>query len=288
MLESIKKLLENKYVVAALYIAACVLINKIIKFVFRFSSGKKGKVGIKGSFLKGALQAVVIIFTVIQVASLSNTLSKFSNTILMSSSLLVVVLGFVFQEGLSNIIHGFILTIFKPFDIGDRVLVNINGETISGYVKSMNLRQTVITGVMDNSFNVIPNALMDKTNVKNLSNGPEGNRYPVTVAITYQMGTDPEKMKKAKAILTRVVLENPLVCDMKLEDDKNLFINVTMEQSSVNLTTFINTMTAEQNYKACSQIREKVLVEYKKAGIDFAYSHIEISGQLETTGKMHK
>ena len=117
MMKTIEELLSNKFILAAIYIIACMVVNKIINLFFNAKKKRLGKESIKGSFTKGALKALVIIVTVIQVASLSNTLSRFSNTILMSSSLLVVVLGFVFQEGLSNIIHGFIITLFKPFEI---------------------------------------------------------------------------------------------------------------------------------------------------------------------------
>lgn len=281
MMKTIKELLSNKFVLAAIYIVACLLINKMINVFYNVKKKRLGKESIKSSFTKGALKALVIIITGIQVASLSDTLSKFSNTILMSSSLLVVVLGFVFQEGLSNIIHGFIITLFKPFEIGDRLLIQLNGETISGYVKSMTLRHTVITGIMDNSVNIIPNSLLDKNTIKNLSNQPAGNKYPLTVSITYKMGMDEKKLKTAKRLMNDAVLDNPLTFDTRSNKEEPLFIKVSLEQSSVDLTCFITARSAEDNYKACSQIKERLLKDFKKAGIDFAYQHLEISGHLE-------
>lgn len=126
----------------------------------------------------------------------------------MSSSLLVVVLGFVFQEGLSNIIHGFIITVFKPFDIGNRVEITVNGEHISGYVKSMTLRHTVVVSIIDNAEYTIPNSQLDNANIKNLTTQDMPNRFPLTVSITYEDAQDTEKLQRAKKIFSNLVLEN--------------------------------------------------------------------------------
>ena len=73
------------------------------------------------SFLAGAVKAVIGVVFVLRIMNLFTLLSGLTEQILMSSSLLVVVAGFVFQEGLTNIVHGFILSVSKPFQIGDRV-----------------------------------------------------------------------------------------------------------------------------------------------------------------------
>ena len=103
---------------------------KVVDLIFRPFQKKKN---IHVTFFKCCLKAVLIIAVGLQLVSLSDMLSTFTSQILMSSSLIVVVLGFVFQEGLSNIVHGFIISVFKPFQIGDRVRVTIDGESITGF-----------------------------------------------------------------------------------------------------------------------------------------------------------
>ena len=279
MLQMILDILSNKLVQAILYLLVCFILLKIVNRIFRKVGEKKGN-RIKASFLKGLIKAAIIVITIFQVASLSTALRGFSNTILMSSSLIVVVLGFIFQEGLSNIIHGFIITMFKPFDIGDRVQLNVGGDTISGYVKSMTLRHTIVTNIIDNAESIIPNSLIDNATIRNLTTQRSANRYPLTVSITYKCAKNPETLKKAKDILAECIMSHPRTVDTRPDKTKPLFVKVDLSESSVDLTCFVNTDTAEQNYEVCSEIREMLLERYPKAGVDFAFRHLELSGSV--------
>ena len=281
-MDAIKDLLKNRYVLMGLYLLGCFVVCKIIGLIFR-AAGKKGRVGIKASFTKGLLQLGVIIFTLVQMAGLSDTIQKFGNTILMSSSLIVVVLGFIFQEGLSNIVHGFILAVFSPFDVGDQVLITVGGETISGFITSMTMRHTAIRSIIDNGEVIIPNSLLDKSTVKNLTNQDRVNKYPLTVSITYEQAQDPVILEKAKQIFMEEIIKNKRTIDTRTDKKEPVFIKVDLTESAVTLTSFINTNTAMENYYACSEIREALLARFKQAGIEFAYNHLQLTGSVEMT-----
>ena len=278
-MDFINELFQNKIFVSLVYTLAGIILFKIIDLVYKLLHIKKEST-IKGTFVKGLFKALVVVFTVIQIASLSNVLSKFANTILMSSSLVVVVIGFIFQEGLSNIVHGTIIALFKPFDIGDRVEVVVAGEKISGYIKSMTLRHTVVLSIIDNAESIIPNSLLDNTTVKNLSKQSSSKRYPLTVSITYEDAQTNDKLKLAKRLFSDAVFENNYTVDVRDDKNEDLFIKVDLAESAVTLTCFINTKTAEDNYIACSEIKEALLEKYREAGISFAYNHLELTGGL--------
>ena len=278
-MDFINELFQNKLFVSLVYTLAGIILFKIIDLVYKLFHIKKEST-IKGTFIKGLFKALVVVFTVIQIASLSNVLSKFANTILMSSSLVVVVIGFIFQEGLSNIVHGTIIALFKPFDIGDRVEVVVAGEKISGYIKSMTLRHTVVLSIIDNAESIIPNSLLDNTTVKNLSKQSSSKRYPLTVSITYEDAQTDDKLKLAKRLFSDAVFENKYTVDVRDDKNEDLFIKVDLAESAVTLTCFINTKTAEDNYIACSEIKEALLEKYHEAGISFAYNHLELKGGL--------
>lgn len=278
-MDFINELFQNKLFVSLVYTLAGIILFKIIDLVYKLFHIKKEST-IKGTFIKGLFKALVVVFTVIQIASLSNVLSKFANTILMSSSLVVVVIGFIFQEGLSNIVHGTIIALFKPFDIGDRVEVVVAGEKISGYIKSMTLRHTVVLSIIDNAESIIPNSLLDNTTVKNLSKQSSSKRYPLTVSITYEDAQTDDKLKLAKRLFSDAVFENKNTVDVRDDKNEDLFIKVDLAESAVTLTCFINTKTAEDNYIACSEIKEALLEKYHEAGISFAYNHLELKGGL--------
>ena len=281
-MDAIWALLKNRYVLMGLYLLGCFLVCKIIGLIFH-ADGKKGKGGIKASFVKGMLQFGVIIFTVVRLAGLSDTIQKFGSTILMSSSLIVVVLGFIFQEGLSNIVHGFILAAFSPFDVGDQVLITAGGETISGFIVSMTLRHTAIRSIVDNGEVIIPNSVLDKSTVKNLTTQNRENKYPLTISITYEQAQDPVILEKAKQIFAEEILKNKRTIDVRKDKKEPVFIKIDLAESAVTLTSFINTDTAMENYFACSEIREALLFRYKQAGIEFAYNHLQLTGSVEMT-----
>lgn len=274
-------ILNNKWFIALLYIMVCCVLLKTTDIIFK-GVRKKKKPSVVGSFLMGLIKVIIVIFGAIRIASLSNIMSKFANTILMSSSLLVVVLGFIFQEGLSNIIHGFIITIFKPFDINDRVEINMSSGTISGYVKAMTLRHTVIVSITDHAESIIPNSVLDNSVIRNLTTQDQSNRYPIIINIPYSEAQNHEKLANIKKIISETILEDPLTIDIR--DDKNqpLFVKVDFTDSGVALTSFIDTHTLEDNFIACSNIKEKLLQKFKESGVQLAYNHIEISGALKT------
>ena len=240
--------------------------------------GRKRKHSIQINFLKGCCKAMIVITLGIKIVSLSDTMSGFTNQILMSSSLIVVVLGFVFQEGLSNIVHGFILTIFMPFQIGDRIHTTIDGESITGYIKSIDLRNTVIQNVMNSSHIIVPNSKMDLCVLDNQyfdENTCSSNFLDLSV--TYE-----SDLEKAIRIMEETIAANPLV--VKAREEKNIKDPVTvmvreLGDSGIYLRASVTTLTVEENFAACSDIRRELVRRFgKEADVEFAYPHMQLVG----------
>ena len=267
-----EEFMKNKLFLSFICIIICIILIKIVDIIFKKIENKKGK-NISLTFLNAIIKALIVINAIFKIASYSSFLKSLSTTILMSSSLLVVIIGFIFQEGLTNIVHGVIITIWKPFEIGDRIQVNIDNDVISGYVKSINLRHTIITNVLDNADFIIANSQLDKANIKNLSNQENYHKYPINLNITYEDASNKDTLELAKQIFIDTIKENPLTI---VKDD--IFVKVDLAESSVVLTSFITTKSVEENIIACSEIKEKILEKYAKNNISFAFPHIEVSG----------
>lgn len=274
---NLKEILSFSITQIIIIIFIIVILSKLINIVFKHIYKQKGKT-IYLTFINGILQSLAIIIGIIKIGSYSESLTKFSNTILMSSSLLVVVLGFVFQEGLSNIVHGFMLLFFKPFEIGDRIQVNIDGNFISGFVESINLRHTKIINITDNAPQIIPNSKLDITTIKNFSNKDDVNKYPIKVDIIYDDAKNQTKRNLAKKIITDVILAHPLTIDLRTDKTIDPFVKVELMESCVRLTSWIVTSSYEDNFIAYSEITENILDQFNENKIDFAFPHIEISG----------
>lgn len=236
----------------------------------------KKKKNILANFLLGCLKAIWIFAIGMKICSLSEFLTGFTSQILMSSSLIVVVLGFVFQEGLTNIVHGFILTIFKPFHIGDRVRITVDGEGITGYIKSIDLRSTVIQNVMNSSYVIVPNSRMDMCVIENsYFDSKSASTNFLDFAITYD-----SNLEKAIAITAQEIVSNPYVDAARtahnITDPVTVMVR-SLDESGIAMRATVMTSTIEENFVACSEIRRQLVERFRQEpDIAFAHLHVQI------------
>ena len=249
---------NDLYYVLFLLIVMIILV-KMIGLVFK-PLRKKG--GPLPAFIEACLKIFVFITIGMRLCSLVPILQDFTTQILMSSSLIVVVLGFVFQEGLSNIVHGFILSVFRPFKIGDRIRVSIDGESITGYIVSMDVRHTVIRNVVNSSHVIVPNSKMDMCVIENnyfLYHHTSSSF--VDVNITYE-----SNLQKAIWLMQQCAGSHEAVKrhreKAQITDPVNVLVR-ELGESSVSLRAIIITETVEENFAACSEIRSAIVEAFR-------------------------
>ena len=250
----------------------CVKLVDLVAIPFR----RGGRQRTSLIFLKWCVKAFIIITFGMKIISLSETMSGFTSQILMSSSLIVVVLGFIFQEGLSNIVHGFILTVSHPFNIGDRVHITVDGQSITGYIDSMDLRSTIIRNVLNSSHVIVPNAKMDLCVIDNNYFGREQHSSNfLDLSISYE-----SDLEKAIRIISEEIMANPLV--QKLREQKKITAPVAVlvrefGDSGIALRATVETLTVEENFLACSDIRRSLANRFRDdPDIHFAYPHVQL------------
>lgn len=219
-------------------------------------------------FFKNFLQASIIIIALYQVGIKFDTFKHFSETLLASSSLLVVVLGFAFQTSLEDFITGILISIFKPFNIDDRV--SLVGLNISGYIENITIRHTIIR-TFNNSRLIIPNSIMNKEIIENTHTVSTVSSGFLDVLITYE-----SDIGKAKKVMASVILSHPLVVDKSVK----VFVR-DLADSGIALRSSVTTADIDQNFEACSDIREMIVEEFKKNNIVLAYPHLTIDNCQE-------
>ena len=228
------------------------------------------------SFIKGCLKVFIVVTIGMKIIALIPGLKDFTSQIFLSSSLIVMVLGFVFQEGLSNIVHGFILSVFRPFHLGDRVSMTIDGEKITGYVREINARHTVIENVLNSAHIIIPNAKMDTCMIGN--NYYDGNTTSsafLDTVITYE-----SDLEKALKVIAETVEAHALVAQARLKQKRKENVSVLVRElgdNGISLRVPVITNTVEENFTACSDIRRSLVARFaEEADLAFAYPHMEI------------
>ena len=228
---------------------------KVVDLVFK-PFEKRGR--ILPSFIKAMVKIFIVFMIGMRIISLIPALENFASQIILSSSLLVVVMGFVLQEGLTNIVHGFILSVFKPFELGDRVTATIDGEKITGYVKEITARHTVLCNVINSTHVIVPNSKMDMCTIANNNyDMHESSSAFMDVTITYDSDVD-----RAREVIAAAIEENPLVdAERKLQkitDPVDVMVR-DLEIRGIALRGIVITRTVEQNFAACSQIRLDII-----------------------------
>jgi small-conductance mechanosensitive channel len=215
-------------------------------------------------FIKNVLSAII------WVAGVAFALSSFSQfqdiavAFFAGSGIAALTIGLAAQESLSNAFNGLFISIFKPFEVGDRVhLVNAN---ITGFIEDITLRHTVIRTFM-NSRIIIPNSVMNKELIEN-SNfcNPQASAF-IDIIITYD-----SNVPKACELLAHVIGSHPDFIDTRTPEQREsapkvpVFVRA-LGLHGAELRASMWTETITNNFAACSDVRKNVLSEFEKEGI---------------------
>jgi MscS family membrane protein len=105
------------------------------------------------------------------------------------------------QDFISNFFGGAIITVDKPFKVGDRIKM----DNFYGDVMSVGTRSTRIK-TLDYQIVTIPNNKLTSNVVINYSEPDERLRLTIPVSVAY--GTDPERVKKILLEIARYAIKN--------------------------------------------------------------------------------
>jgi len=186
-------------------------------------------------------------------------------------TLCVAIATFILQEGLSNIIHGIIFRLFSHVKKGDRVQLLIDGNTYTGYLETITLRHTIIKEFSTNAHITVPNAKIDCSLIKNEAIGYEQlNRYIVELPVSFHDAENPETAEIIKQEIKGTIHDCPLTTDNEFK------VYINFKESFVSYSFFIRTQTVEENFEACSWVREHTMQRLAKKGIHIPYSVIDV------------
>jgi small-conductance mechanosensitive channel len=218
-------------------------------------------------FIKNILSAILWI---VGIAFALGSFSQFQDIAMAffaGSGIAALTIGLAAQESLSNALNGLFISIFKPFEVGDRVrLVNAD---ITGNIEDITLRHTVIRTFM-NSRIIIPNSLMNKELIEN-SNfcNPQASAF-IDVIITYD-----SDIARACEIIAEVIGNHPQFVDTRLPEEMETAPKVPVFLRSLGLygaelRASMWTASILNNFAACSSVRKIIADEFEKNKIKIA------------------
>lgn len=256
----------------ALILLATMLVVKIIR---AFSNRGDVQSTLYKKFLYNVIIAILYITGLLLIISQIPGLGQVVKTLLAGSGILALALSLSAQESLSNVISGFFLTLFKPFEVGDRVkLVNSN---ITGIVEDITLRHTVIKTFI-NSRVVIPNSSINKEIIENSNLIDSKASSFVDINISYD-----SDIHKAMEIMAQIIGDHPLYIDTRTQEDIDNKVEKVrvyvreLGESSIALRANMWTDTVPKNFEACSDVRISIKEAFEANGIEIPYKKITIN-----------
>lgn len=250
--------------VIALTLLIGLLAIKITDYIFK-KFRKTGKIAY--NFLNTLIKGFIILVMIFKIGNLSQTFQSMAGSILMSSSLIVAVLAFAFQKSLEDLIAGFMISVFRPFEVGDRI--NFVNMQIVGYIEDISLRHTTIR-TFTNSRLIVPNSVMNKEVLENshIVDPISGGFLDITIAYTADID-------RAMEIIVECVESDKDVLDIRPIDERvgshftTVFIN-ELSEYGVNLRVTIWTANVDLNFETVSRLRKEIVKRFVAEGIEIA------------------
>lgn len=229
------------------------LLDKLVKKMLDRSSLDKGVVNFAVSVLKFVMYAVLVMIVVDKLGFQTTSLLT-----LFGSAALAI--GMSLQGSLSNFAGGILILIFKPFKVGDYIIV---GDK-EGTVKSIEILYTRLITI-DNKVIMLPNGSLSNSSIVNV--GAENTRrIDIEIGIGYS-----SDIPKAKKLLEEVInKENGI-----LKEKEVLVVVKSLDESCVTLETraWVNT---SDYWNVRFDLLEKYKNIFDENGIEIPFNQLDV------------
>ena len=257
-------------------IAIIITIAFIVSFIVRkctkllYKQGKAKEVAVK--FLASFITAVIWVAAGYAALNQFEFFKSAMALLMTGSGVLVVVLAFVSQEAIGNVIDGLILIFSNVFEVGDVII--LKDSDIKGTVKSITMNHTEILS-FENNLLVVPNKTMKNSIIENLrANDVMCNFLSLQVAY----GTNLDKVEK---IIKKIVRNHKYYIDNRTEEEKKQgkedvgFLVTSWENSGITIRISVWTK-AENGFYILCDLRRQLLDAFNEEHIEIPYPHIQI------------
>ncbi len=264
-----EEIFVNGILITLLVLVVTYIVARILKKIVRRAINNKIEKSAKDmattySFISKMVVALINVIALIVLILQFNGFQKVGAAMLGASGIMAVVLGFAAQESMANIIGGFFLSIYKPFNVGD--LIQVPEKNLSGKVEEIGMRHTVIK-TFSNSRIIVPNRVMNSAVIENKDSQETFCNF-LYFDISYQSNID-----KAIEIIQRNACSHPMCLDGRTKEEKRQGLQqvpvlVTgLKDFSVELRASIVTLDAATGFKMCCELRKNIKEDFDREGI---------------------
>jgi len=196
-------------------------------------------------------------------------LKTVGHSLLAGAGILSLVAGLASQQALSNIMSGFLIVLFKPFKINDRITFN----NYTGTVEEINLRQVVLRDLENNRV-IVPNSVISSQVIVNTNLNDTKVVKGVQIGIGYS-----SDIGKALKIMEEEISNHPFYLDLRTDEDKKNGVPivttrvVSLDDSSVGLKAWANAENNSNGYILYCDVLRSIKERFDKEGIEIPYNY---------------
>jgi len=217
-------------------------------------------------FIKSILTFIIIVIGVYAALSQFEIARTISTSLLQSGSLIIAVATFAAQQALGNVISGFFISATKPCEIGQKVKIMSGGNVIAeGIVRDMTVRHIFIEQ-FDGQNYIVPNSLADSSVIVNTNFVEDVGNY-----IEIEVGYDTD-VEEARKIIQKICDEDPRI----LHNQKTKVLVSAITANGMLLKFTIWSKDLNDSFEACSNVRQRLVSEFLKAGITIPYQTFSV------------
>ena len=206
-----------------------------------------------------SLVATIVVLTLVQIAQILS--GKEITSILAGLGIRGLAFALAAQDTIKNLFGSMVLLADRPFEVGDRVIV----DSTDGTVEAVGMRSTRVR-TLTGHLVTIPNGELANKAIENVTKRPHIRRI-FNITVTYD--TPPEKVREAKAIIEEIMKDHE---GMHPDFPPRVFFNDFLDAA---LNIFCIYWYHPADWWAYNELTERInmqiLERFNAAGIDFAF-----------------
>ena len=235
------------------------VIKWIVKFVRKSLTKSRLDTGV-AQFMSSLVKIILYILLIFNIST-SFGVKESSLAALLGTA--GVTMGLALQGGLANLAGGMMLLLFKPFQVGDYIIVN-GQDGSEGTVAKVEICYTTLLSI-DNKHIVIPNGTLSNTAITNVT-ARDQRRLEIKVGISYNAD-----IQKAKDILEDILTEDP---DTREDEEMVVFVDELAESSVImGFRVWVDT---DRYWETRWRLNQRIKEDFDYYGIEIPYNQLDV------------
>ena len=222
------------------------------------------------SFLKNTISFFVIVAGTLFLFNKIPELKRIGSAMLAGAAILTAAIGFAAQQPVANIISGIFIILFKPFRVGDMIILP---DSNRGTVEDITLRHTIIRDPENRSI-IVPNTTINSSTIINANFIDQQVCAFVEVGIGYSSDID-----KAMQLMREEAMKHPLLIDYRTEaqiaaGEPQVIVRVlALGPSSIQLRVWAWSGTSGNAFVLKCDLLKSIKERFDKEGIEIPYPY---------------